>query len=84
MFTVYILKSKKNQRYYIGHTNDLIDRLKRHNNGRVTSTKYAIPWEVIYQEFAETKAEAALREMEIKNYKGGIKFKKLLGLWKGG
>ena len=25
----------------------------------------------------------AKREIEIKNYKGGVKFKKLLGLWKG-
>jgi predicted GIY-YIG superfamily endonuclease len=32
---VYILKSKKDGGYYIGHTQDLTERLERHNQGRV-------------------------------------------------
>lgn len=82
MFQVYILKSIKNGKYYIGHTHDLNDRLSRHNGGQMKSTKEGSPWEIVYTEKYETKSEAYRREFEIKSYKGGIKFKKLLGLWK--
>ncbi|MFH0779431.1 MAG: GIY-YIG nuclease family protein [Parcubacteria group bacterium] len=82
MYTTYILKSQKNKKHYIGHTEDLEERLRRHNAGFVKSTKNGIPWEVIYTENYPTKSLAYKRELEIKSYKGGIKFKKLLGLWK--
>lgn len=82
MFKVYILKSLKTGRYYVGHTFDLANRLRYHNSGRVKSTKSGAPWEIKYTEEYETKAMANQREFEIKKYKGGIKFKKLLGLWK--
>ena len=82
MFVVYILQSKENNRYYIGHCFDIKSRLERHNSGRVKSTKYGMPWKIIYTENYGSKSEAYKREMEIKKYKGGIKFKKLLGLWK--
>lgn len=80
MFTVYILKSNKSGRYYTGHTKDIEQRLVRHNGGRVKSTRYGIPWKIIYTEMLMTKSEAAKREVEIKKYKSGIKFKTLLGL----
>jgi len=82
MFTVYILQSIKNNRYYIGHASDMITRLARHNAGMVKSTKSFIPWKIIYTENYNTKSEAYRRELEVKNYKRGIKFKRLLGLWK--
>lgn len=82
MFTVYILQSLKNSRYYIGHTSNISNRLKRHNAGLVKSTKWFTPWKVVYTEEYETKSEACKRELEIKSYKSGIKFKRLLGLWK--
>jgi len=82
MFTVYILKSLKNGRYYIGQTNDILDRIRRHNSGRSKATKNFMPWELIYSEKYSTRSLAFGREQEIKLYKGGIKFKRLLGLWK--
>jgi len=82
MYKVYILQSLKNNRYYIGHTNNIYKRLKRHNSGQVKSTKPYLPWKIVHTEDYKTKAEAYKREMEIKSYKSGIKFKKLLGLWK--
>lgn len=39
MYYVYILKSSLNQRYYVGHTDNLEKRLKQHNAGRTPSTK---------------------------------------------
>ncbi len=80
MYKVYILQSLKNNRYYTGHTNNIDNRLKRHNSGQVKSTKPYLPWKTIHTEDYNTKAEAYRRELEIKGYKSGIKFKKLLGL----
>ena len=80
MYKVYILQSLKNNRFYIGHTSNLENRLLYHNNGKVRATKGGIPWKSIYIEDYSTKSEAHKREFEIKNYKGGIKFKKLIGL----
>jgi len=82
MYKVYILQSTKYGRYYIGHTNNLVDRLRRHNKGYVKSTTKFKPWQLVFFENFNTKSEAHRREMEIKSYKSGIKFKKLLGLWK--
>ena len=78
MYTVYILKSRFNERYYIGHTADLEKRLKEHNSGRTKSTKAFIPYEIVYTKDYETKSEAFLREREIKSFKSGLKFKMLM------
>ncbi len=77
MYTVYILQSEKTNRYYIGHTCALVDRISRHNRGRVTSTKHGIPWKCVYTEQYATKSQAYQRELEVKSYKGGIQFKRL-------
>lgn len=82
MFKIYILKSERTNKHYIGQTDNLNGRLKKHNSGKVKSTKFGIPWTVIHFEECPTRDEAMKREKEIKNFKGGIKFKKLLGLWK--
>lgn len=42
MYYVYILLCK-DHRTYIGCTNNLKDRLLRHNNGYIEATKYRIP-----------------------------------------
>lgn len=43
---VYILNNSKNDSY-IGCTNNLNNRLERHNKGYVTATKLNRPWKVI-------------------------------------
>ena len=82
MFIVYILKSVKTNKYYTGQTRDVGERLLRHNAGKVTSTKKYLPWTLVHTESCSTRTEARRRELEIKQYKGGILFKRLLGLWK--
>ena len=78
MFYVYILQSEKNGRYYIGYTSNLADRLRHHNSGANKSTKPHRPWKLIYHESYEDKKSAWLREEQIKSYKGGEAFKKLI------
>lgn len=78
MYTVYILYSKKTKRHYIGFTIDLNDRLRRHNSGATISTRKGRPWIVVYKEQLSDKKSAWLRERQIKSYKGGEAFKKLI------
>ena len=78
MYKVYILHSEKNKKYYIGHTNNICDRIKRHNNGLVKSTRCGFPWKIIYTENFDNKNDAYKREFKIKLYRGGEAFKKLI------
>ncbi|MFA6132096.1 MAG: GIY-YIG nuclease family protein [Patescibacteria group bacterium] len=78
MFNTYILFSEKHDRYYIGSTSDINTRLQRHNAGATASTKPFRPWVLVYEEKFETKTEARKRENQIKKYKGGRAFKKLV------
>ncbi|TAK96865.1 GIY-YIG nuclease family protein [Patescibacteria group bacterium] len=78
MFYIYILFSGSKNKYYIGHTEDLDIRLKRHNSGLVRSTKGGKPWIMIYTEVFQSKRDAYNRELQIKSYKGGEAFKNLL------
>ncbi|MGD9995052.1 MAG: GIY-YIG nuclease family protein [Salinivirgaceae bacterium] len=39
MFYTYILYSEKSGAFYIGQTNNLVDRLERHNSGRNKFTR---------------------------------------------
>lgn len=80
MYCLYILKSEKSGKYYTGSTDNIQERLVRHNRGKNKSTKKDIPWKLVYQEKYETRQDAYRREMKIKSYKGGGAFKKLLNL----
>jgi putative endonuclease len=70
MFYVYILRSLKDKKRYIGMTGDLERRFNEHNAGLVESTKNRRPLEIIYTEEFETKIEAAEREHFFKTGKG--------------
>ena len=70
--------STKLQTYYIGHTSHIEERLKRHNSDREKSTKSKGPWELIYSEQFNTRSKAITREKQIKSYKGGSGFRKLI------
>ncbi len=69
MWYVYIIYSKKIDRYYVGYTDDLEWRIERHNSGWGKYTKRGIPWRLVYKESFETKSEAIKREREIKRKK---------------
>ena len=78
MYYVYILKSLKDGRRYIGYTSDLNQRLKQHNTGRNKSIKNRGPFEIIYSEEISDKTSAIKREKQLKRYKGGIALQKLI------
>ncbi len=78
MYYVYIIRSKTKGRYYTGSSKNVFERLKSHNKGKVRSTKSFRPWEIVCIETFENKSEALKREKQIKSYKGGNAFKKLI------
>ncbi|MDO8549547.1 MAG: GIY-YIG nuclease family protein [Ignavibacteria bacterium] len=77
MFTVYILKSLKDLKRYIGLTENLERRIKEHNTGLVKSTKSRRPLELIHIEGFENKIEAQNREKFYKTGAGREYLKKL-------
>jgi len=68
-YWVYILRSESTGQYYVGHTNDLDDRLRRHNEGRTEVNKGRGPWQLLYQEGFPTRQAAVARERAIKRQK---------------
>jgi putative endonuclease len=78
MYFVYILKSVKSNRHYIGCASNLNRRLAEHNDGKVKSTKAFMPGTIVYSEKYASRSEAYTRERKIKSYKGGIAFKELI------
>ena len=78
MYYVYILQSKTTGKHYIGSTNDPDRRLKEHNGNQTISLKNKGPFVIIYKETFTTLRLARKRESEIKSYKGGNAFKKLI------
>ena len=78
MWSVYILRSLKDKGFYIGCTNNLERRLLEHERGYNDSTKLRRPFELVYREDYVQRAVAYSREKQIKKYKGGEAFHRLL------
>jgi len=66
MYAVYIIKSLNNEWYYVGFTSNLNQRIKRHNNGRVKSTKHYKPFKLVYKNIVDTRTEARKLEKYLK------------------
>ena len=67
MYHVYILYSDKGRRYYIGQTENLENRLKRHNSKLELSTSPYVPWELILTISKKSRSEAMILEKKLKN-----------------
>jgi len=76
-FFVYVIKNSVTNKIYIGQTNNVEERLKRHNgiskNKKTSFTSKNIKngiWELIYKEEKITRSEVIIREKELKSYQG--------------
>ena len=61
-YYVYILRSDKDNKFYIGHTNNLKRRLVEHNRGDNFSTKPRGPFNLVYYEAHSNEVDARNRE----------------------
>ncbi len=66
MFYVYILKSNKDGKLYIGYSNNLRKRFREHNLGLVESTKSRMPLRLVYYEAYTLEEDATKREHNLK------------------
>lgn len=66
---IYILKLK-NKNWYTGYTSNLKQRLEDHKYGKVQSTKYLLPIELIHYEAYKIKEDAERRERFLKTSDG--------------
>lgn len=69
-YYVYVLKSLKDDRFYIGFTRKLKDRLKEHSQGNVRSTQYRRPLILVYYEVGFDEKSAVKREKYLKSTYG--------------
>jgi len=75
---VYVLRSEKDGKRYFGCTQDVSDRLARHNSGTVPSTRNRGPFSVVHVEQFGSRAEAFARERFFKSWGGRIELGKIL------
>ncbi len=73
MHYVYVIKSLKDRKFYIGQTNDLKQRFSQHQSGENTSTQYRRPFVLVYYEAYKDKKDAVLREEKLKQFKNTYK-----------
>lgn len=71
MYTVYILKSTKDGKTYVGMTEKSPEvRVKEHNSGKGTFTRGHRPWTLAYTETHAEKKQALQREKFLKSEQG--------------
>jgi putative endonuclease len=75
---VYILKSKKDNKFYTGYTKNLKLRFEQHQNGKIESTKDRKPLKLIYFEGCLNQQDATHREKYLKTYLGKMFLKNRL------
>jgi putative endonuclease len=80
-YIVYILFSETKDRFYIGYSSNLKERIIRHNQKSKGFTGNTNDWRVVYVEKYNTKELAQQRELQIKNWKSRIKIQELIVLF---
>ncbi|WP_111671302.1 GIY-YIG nuclease family protein [Algoriphagus litoralis] len=78
MAWVYILYSKKIDKYYVGACSDLDRRIYEHSIGHSKFTSTGIPWELVYNEEWEDLSLAKQRELKIKKMKSRVFIERLI------
>ena len=75
MPSVYVLRSERSGRFYIGCAEDPLARLTEHNRGQTKSTRGRGPWLLVYQEQFKTSSNALARERQLKSWSPIARFK---------
>lgn len=72
-FYVYLLRSKKSGRIYVGCTSNLHKRLEEHKLAKNYSTRNLLPFELVYVEAYKSKKDAFQREKRLKHYGSALR-----------
>ena len=77
-YYVYILLSRKDNKLYIGFTNNLKKRLREHARGEVLSTRNRRPLKLIHYEYFINEEDAKAREKFLKSGYGHEQLQNIL------
>ncbi len=83
MFYVYAIYNRKQNKIYIGQTENLEERLRAHNDHRFLSSytsRFDGEWELIYKAELLTRNEVLVREKQLKSYQGRLYVRKYIPL----
>ena len=73
-YFVYVIWNANHQRYYIGQTENVGERVRQHNDPQNTFSRYTKrfsgSWELIHKEGFETRRDALAREKALKSGQG--------------
>ena len=78
MYYVYILRSKVDDNFYVGFSENLKQRILDHNSGKNISTQIRRPLDLVFYEAFTNKFDALRRERYLKSNKGKTMIKQLL------
>ena len=72
MYIVYAIYNKTVNKFYIGQTMDIQERLQQHNDHifKGYTARFEGEWKLIYTESVATRSEALKREKQLKSYQG--------------
>ena len=79
MAWVYVVENP-DRCFYVGMTTDIETRVRDHNSGRSTWTKYRGPWKLVWSQKCETIGDARKLENKLKRQGRGNGFYRLIGL----
>ncbi len=77
-YYLYVLKSLRDKKRYIGMTSDLRRRFQEHQQGKNVSTAPRLPFELIYYEACLSYTDAKRRERYMKTSDGSRSLAKRL------
>ena len=80
-FLCYILYSKSIDRYYVGYTSDIEERIKLHNSGSFGYKSYiykASDWNIFLTIPCDTIEQAVFIEIKIKSMKSRKKYPEII------
>ena len=77
-FYFYILYSNSIDKFYIGHTSDIQERIRKHNSNHKGFTGHKNDWQLAYFEEYDSKSEAYERERQVKSWKSRAKIISLI------
>jgi putative endonuclease len=78
MYYFYILYSPTLDGYYIGHTSNIEERIRKHNTKHKGFTGKANDWRLVYKEQYKNKSHAYKRERIVKAWKNRNKIEALI------
>lgn len=67
MWYIYILKSSIKKWYYVGSTNRINQRIEEHNTGKVLSTRFYRPFQLIFKKEFNSEKKARSYERLLKD-----------------